>query len=44
MNVKYGYQFQEFLLRFMKIWQIADNSARSFKFAEINTVISFLVK
>ncbi|WP_457558538.1 Eco57I restriction-modification methylase domain-containing protein [Candidatus Harpocratesius sp.] len=44
MNVKYGYQFQEFLLRFMKIWQIADNSARSFEFAEINTVISFFSK
>ncbi|MHA1776769.1 MAG: Eco57I restriction-modification methylase domain-containing protein [Promethearchaeota archaeon] len=44
MNVKYGYAFQEFLLKFTNLWQIADNSARSFEYAEINTIISFLSK
>ncbi|MHA1673359.1 MAG: Eco57I restriction-modification methylase domain-containing protein [Promethearchaeota archaeon] len=42
MNVRYGYEFQKYLLSQANIWQIADNSYRSFKSAEINTVISFL--
>ncbi len=42
MNVRYGYEFQKYLLSISKIWQIADNSYRSFKSAEINTVISFM--
>ncbi|MHA1519668.1 MAG: Eco57I restriction-modification methylase domain-containing protein [Promethearchaeota archaeon] len=42
MNVKYGYGFQKYLLKKGNIYQIADNSYRSFKSAEINTVISFI--
>jgi len=44
MNVKYGYNFQEYICRFFKIKQIFDNEYRSFQSAQINTVITIIHK
>ncbi len=44
MNVKYGYNFQEYICRFFKIKQIFDSEFRSFQTAQINTVIVILHK
>ncbi len=44
MNVKYGYNFQEYICRFYKIKQIFDNEYRSFQSAQINTVITIIQK
>jgi len=44
MNVKYGYNFQEYICRFFKIKQIYDNIYRSFQKAQVNTVIAILHK
>lgn len=44
MNVRYGYEFHEYLIKYCSIFQITDNSFRSFKHADVNTVISFFAK
>ncbi|MHA1857403.1 MAG: Eco57I restriction-modification methylase domain-containing protein [Promethearchaeota archaeon] len=44
MNVKYGYYFQEFICKFFKIKQIYDNNFKTFKNAQINTVIAVIEK
>ncbi|MHA1562313.1 MAG: Eco57I restriction-modification methylase domain-containing protein [Promethearchaeota archaeon] len=44
MNVKYGYNFQEYVCSYFKIKQIFDNEYRSFQRAQINTVISIFHK
>ena len=44
MNVKYGYNFQEYICKFFKIKQIFDNEYRSFQKAQINTVIAIFHK
>ena len=44
MNVRYGYNFQEYICRFFEIKQIFDNEYRSFQSAQINTVIAIFHK
>ncbi len=44
MNVKYGYNFQEYICRFFEIKQIFDSEFRSFQAAQINTVIAIIHK
>ncbi|UYP44326.1 hypothetical protein NEF87_000611 [Candidatus Lokiarchaeum ossiferum] len=44
MSVKFGYTFQSFLCKYMKILTISENLFRSFSSAEINTVITILQK
>ncbi|QEE17083.1 Eco57I restriction-modification methylase domain-containing protein [Promethearchaeum syntrophicum] len=44
MNVKYGFNFQEYICKFYNIKQIFDNEYRSFQKAQINTVIAIFHK
>jgi methylase of polypeptide subunit release factors len=44
MNVKYGYNFQEYVCRYFKIKQIYDSIYRSFQKAQVNTVIAIFHK